>query len=158
MGFPTFKEIFTDTSPGFIVLFVFASLSLVAGLALLILGNRIMIPYLKSKLKDDALLHRMIIMEANLPFILCLGAFITAFAPRLHALVNIFTSIYFVFALFGFARMIFNYFGSIGKTSDELLEKNTQMSYQAFPLTVCFFCLPKLQASKKHLKILKILV
>lgn len=153
-GYPTFSQIINSTTAGLIALYVCAGIAVAVALLSFISELKYMQRYMKQRITDRHQ-QKVIQLQVSLPIILGFSALIVCLAPRLSHIVAIFSSIYFAFAMFGFARMIFNYFGGVGETEQALVRAATEISYQAFPLTICCFCFPKVRASRTALNILK---
>ena len=118
-GYPTFYEVFSNSSPGFIVLTVFLTLSTLANISLYSYGT------IRAKRNIESRFSSYILKtNAILPVILGVCAYLTAMAPRLYGMVNIFSSLFFVVSMYSFSKMVFEYFGGINKCVEKLAEKN----------------------------------
>jgi len=149
VGQPRFIDIFTNPTPDFVVRFSFATLSVIVSFLLCVFELKSIMRY------DDRFLLRLTQILATLPFVLCSGAYITFIAPRLNQLVRLFNSVYFSMALFGFAKLIFNYFGSVKNTSEYLIRRKQKLSYAVRGLTCWLKCLPEVDPTIFHLRLLE---
>ena len=159
-GYPTFYEVFSNSSPGFIVLTVFLTLSTLANISLYSYGT------IKAKRNIESRFSSYILKtNAILPVILGVCAYLTAMAPRLYGMVNIFSSLFFVFSMYSFSKMVFEYFGGIKNCVEKLAEKNHEFKItgkSGIPLLACCGCCIKPRQIKSKndptLKIVKFMI
>ena len=107
VGHPRFIDIISNPSSIFIIKFILATIATATSFI-------VCLKELSSiKRYDDRFLLRLTQILTTIPWVLCTGAYVTFISPRLLLLIKLFDNTYFSIALFGFAKLIFNYFGSV---------------------------------------------
>lgn len=163
-GYPTFYEVFSNSSPGFIVLTVFLTIAVITNISLYSYG--IVQTQSKNSNKITSRFSKYILrMNASLPVVLGVCSYVTAMAPRLYGMVNIFSSLFFVFSMDSFSRMVFEYFGGLDECVKRLAEREHEFRItgkSGIPLLTCCGCCIKPRKIKSKndptLKIVKMMI
>lgn len=98
---------------------------------------------------------RMIYLFASIPMTLSFAALIVFIAPRTVYVVHTFAATYFSFCIYGFSRMILDYFGGVKQTAKYLKHKSSTIDFKSLPLTLCCVCLPNPEAKVRYINIFR---